>query len=99
MIHRLSRVYDDAGNLTHVMCAICMNFISVDDLYVDDNGDKHDVCIPCNTREQHIHNLIVALTPVLGDGDIGQDLAKAVIQTLYRNSVDTFGIFSGKPDS
>lgn len=34
MIHRLSEVRDEAGNLTHKMCCLCFDYIVVEDLWL-----------------------------------------------------------------
>lgn len=38
--------------LTHRMCCICFEYIPVDELYVDDDGQKWDVCQKCELHEQ-----------------------------------------------
>ena len=31
----------------HKMCCICFEYISLDDLWVDIDGQKYDMCRPC----------------------------------------------------
>ena len=31
----------------HKMCCVCFNFIPYDELYVDNDGQKWDNCVPC----------------------------------------------------
>jgi hypothetical protein len=35
-----------------LLCAICVEWLHVDDLYVDPNGDKWDTCKPCGIQER-----------------------------------------------
>lgn len=43
-IVKLSERVDEAGNVTHKMCPFCFAMIPVDELYVDENGQKWDSC-------------------------------------------------------
>lgn len=52
MIHRLSEVRNEAGELTHKMCCLCFEFIPVDELYVDGDGTRWDMCRTCGEREK-----------------------------------------------
>lgn len=36
----------------HKMCCLCFEFIPIDDLYVDREGQKWDTCKPCNAYEE-----------------------------------------------
>lgn len=46
-IHWLTR---DEPN-RRLICQICTEWTSYDDLYVDSNGDKWDICKPCGEQE------------------------------------------------
>lgn len=49
----LERLYPEGKWL----CCICMEFIPIEDLYVDSDGQKWDNCVPCEpqVRRQHEH--------------------------------------------
>lgn len=38
---------------THAMCCICFEWFTHDNLWVDEDGQKWDVCIDCGVKEQH----------------------------------------------
>jgi hypothetical protein len=44
MIHRLSEYRDESGHLTHKMCCVCFTMTPVEDLWVDDSGQRWDLC-------------------------------------------------------
>jgi hypothetical protein len=46
----MGRVYDGEGRLTHILCCVCFEFTRVQDLYVDDAGEKWDVCHGCASK-------------------------------------------------
>jgi hypothetical protein len=33
------------------MCCICFRYFNVEDLFIDDDGDKWDMCVPCGIEE------------------------------------------------
>lgn len=35
----------------HVICSICIEATPIEDLYIDQDGDKWDMCKPCQKRE------------------------------------------------
>ena len=43
-IRKLTEVLNEEGELTHKMCVFCFDFIPVDELYVDENGQRWDSC-------------------------------------------------------
>lgn len=46
----LKRLVDQEHKITHQLCCVCMNYIPLDKLYVDDNGTKWDVCPDCQEK-------------------------------------------------
>jgi len=54
MVHRLSEIRDEAGNLTHRMCCICFEYVPVDNLWRDENGQRWDMCQDCGNTEKGI---------------------------------------------
>lgn len=46
----------------HCICQICIEWFSLDELFVDANGDKWDVCKECGYRETYIAPIILFMT-------------------------------------
>lgn len=44
VVHRLSEVRAPDGTLTHKMCTFCFRMVPVDELWVDEQGQKWDSC-------------------------------------------------------
>lgn len=44
MIRRLDELRDADGVLTHKLCPVCFNMTHVDNLFVDADGQKWDLC-------------------------------------------------------
>jgi hypothetical protein len=42
--HSLSRILNDTGQVTHIMCCICFNVTPVSEVFVDHEGQKWDLC-------------------------------------------------------
>lgn len=52
VIHRLSEVRDEHGELIRKMCCLCFDFVPVDELFVDNAGDRWDMCRTCGQLEK-----------------------------------------------
>lgn len=48
----LKVLVDKEEKQTHQLCCICFEYIPVEDLYKDEQGQKWDVCQKCNLMEQ-----------------------------------------------
>lgn len=51
VIRRLTEFHDAEGVLTHQMCCLCVEFIAVEDLWTDAEGQRWDLCSPCKGYE------------------------------------------------
>lgn len=49
MVTFSSLVYDEANH--RMICCACAEWVDLDDLYVDEDGQKWDLCKPCEERE------------------------------------------------
>ena len=52
IVTRLDEVRDPStGVWTHKMCCICCEFVPLDELWIDCQGQKWDLFKPCGDRE------------------------------------------------
>lgn len=57
MVERLSEIRDGDGRITHKLCCICFQYIPFDELWVDDLGQRWDMCVGCGLAEQVLEEL------------------------------------------
>lgn len=51
-MNRLSETRDSSGRVVAKMCCLCFEMIVLDDLYVDEHGDRWDMCCACGVTER-----------------------------------------------
>lgn len=58
---------------THALCAICLQWFTHDQLWVDDEGNKWDMCFHCGEKEFYMTDKTTIVTPEIARGLVEQD--------------------------
>lgn len=58
---------------THALCAVCFEWFTHDQLWVDNDGDKWDVCFHCGEKEYYMTDKSPIVTPEIAKSLVEQD--------------------------